>query len=134
MLMRIAITGATGFLGRYLVQRLARAGHSLRCWYRPESDRSGFEDVAAAVEWVPGELGDHAAAEQLVRGTEALVHAAVQWEGPRNRGRGSHGASHVFFGVNLTGSLHLFQAAKEVGLARSVFLSSCAVHDVILGD
>jgi nucleoside-diphosphate-sugar epimerase len=52
--MRIAITCATGFLGRYLVRQLADAGHHLRCWYRPGSDRSGFEnhaaDVAQAVE------------------------------------------------------------------------------------
>jgi nucleoside-diphosphate-sugar epimerase len=41
--MRIAITGATGFLGRYLVAHFAAAGHACRCWYRPESDRGGFE-------------------------------------------------------------------------------------------
>ena len=40
--MLIAVTGATGFLGRYLVRRLASAGHRLRCWYRPSSDRSGL--------------------------------------------------------------------------------------------
>ena len=53
--MKIAITGATGFLGRYVVRQLAHAGHHLRCWYRPESDRSEFEDVSQAIEWLPGE-------------------------------------------------------------------------------
>jgi nucleoside-diphosphate-sugar epimerase len=132
--MRIALTGATGFLGRYLVQHLAQAGHSLRCWFRASSDRSGFEGVATAVEWLEGELGHPNAAQKLVRGMDALVHAAVQWQGPRNRGQGSHGASDVFLGVNLTGSLQLFQAAFEVGLQRCVFISSCAVHEVILDD
>jgi len=87
--MRIALTGGTGFLGRYLVQHLAQAGHSLRCWYLPDSDRSGFEDVAGAVEWLPGQLGDPAAARQLVGGTDTLVHAAVQWEGPATEDRGA---------------------------------------------
>jgi nucleoside-diphosphate-sugar epimerase len=63
-----------------------------------------------------------------------VVHAAVQWEGPRTRGRGSHGDPDVFLGVNLTGSLRLFQAAFEAGVPRFVFLSTCAVHEVILGD
>jgi nucleoside-diphosphate-sugar epimerase len=132
--MRIAITGATGFLGRYLVRQLAEARHQLRCLHRPDSDRGGFERQAEFIEWLPGALGDQTAVGELVRGVDAVVHAAVQWEGPRNRGAGHHGAADVFFGVNLAGSLQLFQAAFEAGVSRFVFLSSCAVHEVILGD
>ena len=132
--MRIAVTGATGFLGRYVVRELSAAGHALRCWYREGSDRSGFGPAAGAVEWLPGQLGDAAAARELVRGADALVHAAVEWVGPRNRGRGGHGAPDVFLGVNLTGSLQLFQAALEAGVPRCVFVSTCAVHEVILPD
>src|SRR3954452_16830520 len=95
-LMRVAITGATGFLGRYLVRHLAGAGHQLRCWHRPDSDRTGFAEVEGALEWLPGDLGDHAATDELVRAADAVVHAAVQWEGPRNRGRRSHGDPGVF--------------------------------------
>jgi nucleoside-diphosphate-sugar epimerase len=132
--MLIALTGATGFLGRYVVRQLARNGHRLRCWYRPESDRAGFDDVASAVEWLPGDLGDRLAVGPLVHGADALIHAAVQWQGPRTRGQGSHGGPDVFFGVNLTGSLQLFQHALDAGVPRCVFVSSCAVHDVILQD
>src|SRR6516162_3403779 len=132
--MRIAITGATGFLGRYLVRQLTGAGHELRCWHRPDSDRGGFEKQADTIEWLPGSLGDPAAVRELIRGAYAVVHAAVQWEGPRNRGAGSHGAADVFFGVNLTGSLQLFQSAFEAGVSRFVFLSTCAVHEMILDD
>jgi nucleoside-diphosphate-sugar epimerase len=129
--MNIAVTGATGFLGRYVVRHLTDAGHRLRCWYRSGSDRA---DLPGSIEWLPGELGDATATRALVRGTDAVVHAAVQWQGPRNRGSGSHGDANVFFGVNLTGSLDLFQAAHDAGVPRFVFVSSCAVHDAILGD
>jgi nucleoside-diphosphate-sugar epimerase len=132
--MRVAITGATGFLGRYLVRHLAGAGHHLRCWYRPGSDRGGFEQEADAIEWLPGALGDEASVGELVRGADAVVHAAVQWEGRRTPGRASHGAPSVFFGVNLTGSLQLLQSAFEAGVSRFVFVSTCAVHEVILED
>lgn len=132
--MRIAITGATGFLGRYLVRHLAQAGHQLRCWHRPGSDRSGFEKHADAIAWLPGALGDEEAVVQLVQGADAVVHAAVQWEGPRTRGRGHHGVANVFFGTNLTGSLQLFRTAFEAGVPRFIFLSTCAVHEVILDD
>jgi nucleoside-diphosphate-sugar epimerase len=132
--MFIAVTGATGFLGRYLVRQLAEAGHQLRCWYRQGSDRSGFEKITGAIEWLPGSLGDEGARRALVQGVDAVVHGAVQWAGPRNRGSGSHGGADVFFGVNLTGSLHLFQTAREAGVPRFVFISTCAVHDLILDD
>jgi nucleoside-diphosphate-sugar epimerase len=132
--MKIAVTGATGFLGRYIVRHLGGAGHHLRCWYRQSSDRTGFDDVAKAIEWLPGELGDPAATRQLIDGAEAVVHSAVQWLGPQNRGAGSHGDADPFFGINLTGSLQLFQAAFEAGVPRFVFISTCAVHDVILND
>jgi nucleoside-diphosphate-sugar epimerase len=132
--MRIAITGATGFLGRFLVRHLAQAGYHLRCWYRPSSDRSGFEEHADGVTWLEGALADDEAVAQLVRGADAVVHAAVQWEGPRTRGRGHHGAGEVFFGTNLPGSLQLFQAAYAAGVPRFIFLSTCAVHEVILDD
>jgi nucleoside-diphosphate-sugar epimerase len=132
--MRIAVTGATGFLGRYIVSQLAAGGHQLRCWHRPGSDRSGFDQQAGSIQWLPGQLGDGPAAAELVRGADALVHAAVQWQGPRNRGQGSHGDPDVFFGVNLTGSLQLFQSALDAGVSRCVFISTCAVHEVILND
>ena len=41
--MRIAITGATGFLGRYIVAHLTEQGHECQCWRRPKSDLSGMQ-------------------------------------------------------------------------------------------
>jgi nucleoside-diphosphate-sugar epimerase len=124
--MLIAITGATGFLGRYLVRHLAQAGHRLRCWYRPQSDRAGFEPLASSIDWLPGALGDRTATAVLVQGVDAVVHAALQW--PRS------GDLDAFLQVNLMGSLQLFQAAHAAGIPRFVFISTCAVHEVILED
>jgi len=129
--MLIAITGAAGFLGRYIVRRLAKAGHNLRCWHRPASDRTGFDDVQRSIEWLPGQLGDDAATTALIRGVNAVVHAAVDWAGPRNRHREQ---VDPFIQQNLVGSLQLFQAAFAAGIPRLVHISTCAVHEVILPD
>ena len=131
--MLIGITGATGFLGRYLIRHFA-AGHRLRCWYRPSSDRSGLEAFAGAVEWLPGQLGDVAATEALVRGTDAVIHAAVEWDGPRNRARERQSGLGTAVEHNVIGSLRLLQEARTAGVPRFIFISSCAVHEVILDD
>ncbi|UCD27934.1 MAG: NAD(P)-dependent oxidoreductase [Planctomycetota bacterium] len=131
--MRIAVTGATGFLGRYIVNYLSGEGHSCRCWYRPESDRGGFEESTGdRLEWIKGELGDGASGEVLVQGTDAVVHAALHH--PGGGFRGSEGELLTFVEKNILGSLQLIVAAQGAGVERFVFISTCAVHEVIRDD
>jgi nucleoside-diphosphate-sugar epimerase len=129
---RVAITGATGFLGRYLVRHLVQAGHRLRCWYRPSSDRSGFDDVARDIDWQPGSLADREAPAALVHGVDAVVHAALQWHGHGGFRSSGQDDLEAFLQANFLGSLRLFQAARAEGVSRFVFISTCAVHEVIL--
>ena len=131
--MLIGVTGATGFLGRYLVRQLVDSGHRLRCWYRPSSDRSGLEKEAASIEWLEGSLQDRHATTALIAGVDAVVHAALEWEGGSFRSSGRDDVE-AFFEANLTGSLRLFEAAHRAGVQRFVFISTCAVHEVILND
>jgi nucleoside-diphosphate-sugar epimerase len=133
--MLVAVTGGTGFLGRYIVRHLAGLGHRLRCWHRPTSDRGGLEDVAGALDWLPGHLGDEASMTALVRGTDAVVHAALEWQRrPDGRRSGGGDLLREFLETNLMGSLRLIQAARAAGVPRFVFISTCAVHEVILDD
>ncbi|MBL8796631.1 MAG: NAD(P)-dependent oxidoreductase [Planctomycetia bacterium] len=132
--MHIAITGATGFLGRYLLKHFAAGGHRLRCWHRPGSDRSGLEPWAEAVTWVPGSLGEAAAIAPLLQGVEAVVHSALDWQRQSGFRFSAQQDQDRFLEVNLMGSLRLFQAAHAAGVPRFVFISTCAVHEVILDD
>jgi len=134
--MLIAVTGATGFLGRYLARHLTATGHRLRCWYRPTSDRGGSLGRPEQIEWLLGSLGDPSSAERLVGGVEAVVHAAVQWPGPRHSPSRAKGQTDLetFLSTNLMGSLRLFQAARAAGVPRFIFISTCAVHEIILDD
>ncbi len=130
--MNIAVTGATGFLGRYLVAHLAGQGHALRLWHRPQSDRGGFEALDSQLEWVPGELGDEASGRALVEGCDAVVHSALYH--PGGGFRGGEGDLVEFADRNILGTLNLIQAARRAGVGRFLFISTCAVHEKILDD
>ncbi len=130
--MKIAITGATGFVGRYLVRELAGQGQELPCWYGTASDRSGLEDVASQIEWRPGRLGDGSASRELVRGCGAVVHAALHH--PGGGFRGGEGDIIPFVQANVVGTLQLIEAALRADVGRFVFISTCAVHEKIRDD
>ncbi len=130
--MHIAVTGATGFLGRYIVTHLIESGHTCRCWYRPDSDRGAFEDIATKIEWVPGDLSDESSMRELVTGVEAVVHAALYR--PSRRFRGGEGDIPLFVERNVLGTIRLIDTARAAGVKRFVFISTCAVHEVILDD
>lgn len=129
--MKIAVTGATGFIGQYIVRRLVESGHTCRCWVRESSDRSGLDSVADSVEWIEGELARGAEAE-FVSGCDAVVHSALYH--PGGGFMGGEGDLIDFATKNIIGSLQLIQAAREANVKRFVFVSTCAVHDQILED
>ncbi len=128
--MQVAVTGATGFLGRYIVNDLLQTGHGCRCWHRPESNREGFVD--GPCDWLLGELGDGRAADALVDGADAVVHAALHH--PGGGFRGGEGDIKSFVDRNIGGTIQLIEAARRAGVSRFVFIATCAVHEVILDD
>ena len=131
--MKIGITGATGFLGRYIVEQLAKDRHHCRLWSRKGSDRTGLSPEAEArIEWVDGVLGDAPSAAHLVQGCDAVVHAALDRAGPGFRG--AEGDTVQFAETNVVGTLQLIEEARAAGVARFVFVSTCAVHEKILDD
>jgi len=128
--MHIAVTGATGFLGRYIVNDLLAAGHACRCWYRPSSDRAGFIDGPCA--WLAGELGDAPSSAALVEGVDAVVHSALHH--PGGGFRGGEGDILEFCRRNVVGTIELIEAARRAHVPRFVFISTCAVHELICDD
>lgn len=130
--MQIGLTGATGFIGRYIATHLVQQGHGLRCWHRRASDRGGFEHLAGSLEWVEGDLGDSQSCQALVHSCDAVVHAALFH--PSGGFRGGEGDLAQFIETNVVGTIRLIEAARAAGVGRFVFISTCAVHEKILDD
>ncbi len=115
--MKVLLTGGSGFLGSYVAEQLASAGHTVRALVRPHSDRRSLEKLAR-VEFAPGAIEDRASLSPAVEGVDAIVHVAgiVKARKPAD-----------FFAVNTQGTLNLLDAAlARPGVLRFVYVSSLA--------
>ncbi len=119
----IAITGATGYVGQFVVPALLRGGAAVRALSRSASRREGTD---ACIEWVTGDLSDATALHKLVDGADGVVHLAYQHVPGRYRG-GEGDDLAQWLEVNLHGTLDLLLAARSASVPQFVFLSSRAV-------
>lgn len=112
--MKLAMTGATGFVGGRLLDCATAAGHEVRALARrPMRQR-------VRVEWVEGSLEDDDALERLVGGTEAVIHVAGILKAP---------SSAEFDRCNVGGTASIVAAAKAAGVLRFVHVSSLAARE-----
>jgi len=109
----ILVTGATGFVGRALLPRLAEAGLELRCLVRP-SRRSPRLPRGIPVQVSIASLADARGLRAALVGVDTLIHlAGAEW----------HGRRGDVFGVDAAGTRALVEAAREAGVGRIVYLS-----------
>lgn len=127
--MQVLVTGANGFVGKALVQRVASEPGYLAIAAVREGERSGASVGGlhdAMLRWV--ELGDLAGAElipDLFAGVEVVVHCAARVHIMHEVNADPLSA---FRAVNLNGTLNLARAAVQAGVRRFVFLSTVKVH------
>ena len=69
--MKLAVTGATGFVGSHLLDRALAAGHEVRALTRRE------QPAREGVTWIRGALDDHASLAELCAGADAVIRACA---------------------------------------------------------
>jgi nucleoside-diphosphate-sugar epimerase len=112
----IAVTGATGFVGRVVVAQLLAAGHSVKALVRDIAQAQ----LPISVACVEGDLKNTSALQTLTHNADAVVHIAGAIAGVT---RGD------FFDVNVDGTVALAKAAKTQGVKRFVHVSSMAARE-----
>jgi nucleoside-diphosphate-sugar epimerase len=117
--MRVLVTGAGGFLGSHVAERLLDAGHSVRALVRPTNVPRWLE--ARGVELCVGDLTDPRSREAACRGRDAVVHAAALVTEVAV-------GDEAYFEVNAQASEELARAAARASARRFVFVGSTAVH------
>lgn len=119
-----ALTGGTGFVGRFILSELTRAGWAIRMLVRSEPMHPEVPDLDAEI--VLGDLSDQGALERLCAGADAVIHTA---------GLIKARTAAQFFAVNEDGSANLARAAaKSAPKAPVIVLSSMAARAPHLSD
>ncbi len=111
--MLVALTGATGFVGSHLAERLLRRDHDLRILTRRPERAGRLRD--RGVEVVAGDLDDQAALRALVSGADATVHLV---------GIIVETGKQTFERVHLGGTRNLVAASREAGVGRFLHMSA----------
>lgn len=114
----IALTGSTGFIGGWVLSHVRQVlpDAQIRVLSRGVQTSSRGDDDSVTV--IPGDLGDASSLEELVSGTQVLLHCA-SYIGPSDQ---------LATTVNRQGTEALVAAAWDAGVARTVYVSTAGVY------
>lgn len=107
----VALTGATGFVGRTTLERLVKGGWQVRALTRRDQPKR------PGVTWVHGALDLPQSLDALCEGANAVLHIAGVVNSPDASG---------FESGNVTGTANMIGAAQNAGVERFVHVSSLA--------
>ena len=113
---RVYVTGATGFVGRAVIQALRAEGHVVRCLVRrgSEADLHGFE----AIERVEGDiLGPPGSLEAGMAGCDTVIHLVGIIREHKSRGI-------TFDRLHRVGTNNVLAAAAAAGVRRYLHMSA----------
>ena len=113
--MKVLITGASGFLGSYLVKLFVGAGHEVRALVRRSSRSTLLKKLRVQIMY--GDLKDPHSLQQAVEGMHTVVHAAATMSGP----------AQEYVAATCRGTRDLIAAAEAAGVSRFIHISSIIV-------
>jgi nucleoside-diphosphate-sugar epimerase len=114
--MRILVTGAGGFLGRFVVDRLLERGHTVRAIVRSKSSPPRWQ---GEVDVFPADLRVSGNLPQAFDSIETIIHLAAAVSGSED----------VQFASTVVGTERLLQAMALSSVKRLVHVSSLVVYD-----
>ncbi len=114
MPMKVLVTGATGFLGGYVVEELLKHGFEVVGLARKTSNTSLLEELGVEIRW--GDITNAADMLEAVKDVDAVVHLAAYYT--------FHGEKERFYKVNVGGTRNVIEAALKNKVKRFIYCST----------
>ncbi|MGB9122181.1 MAG: complex I NDUFA9 subunit family protein [Candidatus Angelobacter sp.] len=115
--MKVFLTGPTGFVGKYMLERLLAEGHAVRALVR-DPQKAGLSERVKA-ELVPGDIVEGTGLDQGMQGCDAVIHLV---------GIIVEKGTNTFERVHHLGTRNVVKAAKRTGIKRFVQMSALGVR------
>jgi NAD dependent epimerase/dehydratase len=125
----VLVTGADGFIGSHLVERLVELGARVRafCLYNSQGSWGWLDrtppDVRAKLEVRLGDIRDARFVEDACKGVDVVFHLAALIAIPY-----SYSAPESFVDTNISGTLNVLEAARRQGVKRVIQTSTSEVY------
>ncbi len=125
----VLVTGADGFIGSHLVERLVQQGHKVRAFVQYNSFNSwGWLDscapeVKGKFEVFAGDIRDPHGVRTAMQGCDAVLHLAALIAIPY-----SYHSPDTYVDTNIKGTLNILQAARDLGVKRVIHTSTSEVY------
>mgnify|MGYP000253534619 CR=1 FL=1 len=116
--MKVLITGATGFLGSYIVDKCIAQGDSVRVLVRKTSNIEYLKKYPS-IEYAFGDLTNLSSLKDATRGIDVIYHSAARVT--------TQGDKTQFYNDNVVATRCLVDEAKNQGVKRFVFISSPSI-------
>ncbi len=114
--MRVFITGATGFIGRYVVGQIRAGGHDILAF---TLEKDANESSTKNIQWLYGDLGDIESLKPPIRSFDPEVVIHLAWQGIPDY-------SEVISQINLNNSIQLLDViVEETNCKKIIVAGSC---------
>ena len=118
MMKKVLVTGATGFLGKYVVEELVEHGYQVRAFGRNSKVGRSLEN--SSVSFFQGDLTKADDVLEACKGMDLVVHAgalSTVW-----------GPWEDFYQANVLGTKYVLEACRQTSIQRLVYVSSPSIY------
>ena len=126
---KILVTGADGFIGSHLVERLVSLGFEVRALVSYNSFNSwGWldtldQEVKLKIEVVSGDIRDPFGVDTIVKGCDCVLHLAALIAIPY-----SYKSPNSYVETNVNGTLNILEASKKYECKKIIHISTSEVY------
>lgn len=118
--MKVLVTGATGFLGKYIIEEFVQHDYEIYAFGRNQQIGERLEQTYEKTTFIQGDFTDLSSVTRAVKGMDAVIHAGAlstvwgKWE--------------TFEAINVQGTDNICQACKTHGVTRLIYISTPSLY------